>query len=82
MKEKIFDNGEYLIVDIADSQPTRENVYAEIEQYKAQLASTDYQCLKYAEGELTEDEYSPIRELRKQLRKQINELEDRLEQDV
>ena len=82
MKEKIFDNGEYLIVDIADSQPTRENVYAEIEQYKAQLVRTDYQCLKYAEGELTEDEYSPIRELRKQLRKQINELEDRLEQDV
>ena len=82
MKEKIFDNGEYRIVDIADSRPTRENVYAEIEQCKAQLASTDYQCLKYAEGELTEDEYAPVRELRKQLRKQINALEDRLGQDV
>ena len=82
MKEKIFDNGEYHIVDVADSQPTRENVYAEIEQRKTQLASTDYQCLKYAEGELTEDEYAPVRELRKQLRKQINELEDRLEQDA
>ena len=82
MKEKIFDNGEYRIVDVADSQPTRENVYAEIEQCKAKLASTDYQCLKYAEGELTKDEYAPIRELRKQLRKQINEFEDMLEQDV
>ena len=60
----------------------KDNIIAEIEQYKAKLASTDYQCLKYAEGELTEDEYAPIRELRKQLRKQINALEDRLEQDV
>ena len=55
---------------------TKEEVIAyNIETYKAQLASTDYQCLKYVEGELTEDEYAPIRELRKQLRKQINELE-------
>lgn len=62
---------------------TKEEVIVyNIETCKAQLASTDYQCLKYAEGELTEDEYAPIRELRKQLRKQINELEDRLEQDV
>ena len=60
----------------------KDNIIAEIEQCKAQLASTDYQCLKYVEGELTEDEYAPIRELRKQLRKQINELEDSLEQDV
>ena len=60
----------------------KDNIIAEIEQYKAKLASTDYQCLKYAEGELTKDEYAPIRELRKQLRKQINALEDRLEQDV
>ena len=60
----------------------KDNIIAEIEQCKAKLESTDYQCLKYAEGELTEDEYAPTRELRKQLRKQINELEDRLEQDV
>ena len=62
---------------------TKEEVIVySIETCKAKLVSTDYQCLKYAEGELTEDEYAPIRELRKQLRKQINELEDRLEQDV
>ena len=60
----------------------KDNIIAEIEQCKAHLARTAYQCLKYAEGELTEDEYAPIRELRKQLRKQINALEDMLEQDV
>lgn len=55
---------------------TKEEVIVyNIEACKAQLASTDYQCLNYAEGELTEDEYAPVKELRKQLRKQINELE-------
>ena len=78
MKEKIFDNGEYRIVDVADSHPTRENVYAEIEQCKAQLAATDYQAIKHSEGLISEEDYAPIKAQRQALRDRINALEERL----
>lgn len=42
---------------------------------KQQLANTDYQAIKYAEGELSEEEYMPIKEERKSWRARINELE-------
>lgn len=79
---RIYDNGIYRDATPKEMQALALTPSQGIEVCKAQLASTDYQCLKYAEGELTEDEYAPIKKLRKQLRKQINELEDRLEQDV
>ena len=78
MKEKIFDNGEYRIVDVADSQPTRENVYVEIEVCKAQLSATDYQAIKHSEGLIPEEDYAPIKAQRQALRDRINALEERL----
>ena len=42
---------------------------------KAHLSDSDYLAIKYAEGELTEEEYAPIRTLRRQWRQRINELE-------
>ena len=39
------------------------------------LSRTDYKALKYAEGEISEAEYAPIRELRRQCRAEINRLE-------
>lgn len=42
---------------------------------KKKLAQTDYKAIKFAEGELTMTEYAPIREERRALRTQINELE-------
>jgi len=48
----------------------------EIATIKRQLAETDYQCLKYCDGQLTEDEYAPIRAYRQTLRDRINELEE------
>lgn len=45
------------------------------EAIKEQLSATDYQCLKYAEGEISGQDYEPIREQRRQLRKRINDLE-------
>lgn len=45
-----------------------------IEQLKAELASTDYQAIKYAEGWISEEEYAPIKAYRQELRNQINEL--------
>ncbi len=50
----------------------------EINGKKQALANTDYKCLKFFEGELTETEYAPIKEERRRLRLEINELEIRL----
>lgn len=47
----------------------------EIDELKAQLAATDYQAIKYAEGELTEEEYAPTKAQRREWRARINELE-------
>lgn len=47
----------------------------EIERNKSLLMQTDYQTLKYVEGEISEADYTPIRELRRQCRANINRLE-------
>lgn len=47
----------------------------EIQDLKQQLAATDYQAIKYAEGWLTEEEYLPIKVKRSTWRARINELE-------
>ena len=47
----------------------------EITQLKKQLSDTDYKAIKYAEGQLTEEEYSLIRLQRQSYRDRINELE-------
>lgn len=46
---------------------------------KALLESTDYKALKFMEGELSEEEFAPIKAQRKEARKTINELEAELE---
>ena len=53
----------------------RENAIQEISQLKKQLSDTDYKAIKYAEGQISESEYSAIRELRQGYRDRINELE-------
>ena len=47
----------------------------EIQQLKKALSDTDYKAIKYAEGQISESEYSAIRELRQGYRDRINELE-------
>ena len=47
----------------------------EIAELKANLAETDYQAIKYAEGFYTEDEYAPIKAKRQEWRDRINRLE-------
>lgn len=48
----------------------------EIEELKGKLSATDYQAIKYAEGEFSTEEYAPIREQRREWRARINELEE------
>ena len=68
---KIAYNGEYTIED----DGIELTVEQQIAELKAQLASTDYKAIKYAEGWITEEEYAPIRAERQALRDKINELE-------
>ena len=49
-----------------------------IEDLKQSLSNTDYLCLKYAEDELTEEQYAPIKAQRKEWREEINRLEEEL----
>ena len=46
-----------------------------IEKLKGQLADTDYQAIKYAEGQISEEDYAPIKAQRQSWRDEINELE-------
>lgn len=60
----------------ADFLPTQAELNAEkIEQLKAELAATDYKCLKYIDGAISESEYAEVKAYRAELRRQINELE-------
>lgn len=55
--------------------PTTEEQIAALKQ---QLADTDYKAIKYAEGEILEEEYQLTRQQRRLWREEIN----RLEQEV
>ena len=48
---------------------------------KEKLSATDYKAIKYAEGWLSEEEYSPIRAERQALREQINILEQKFKNE-
>ena len=47
----------------------------EIQQLKKQLSDSDYKAIKYAEGQISESEYAPVRAERQGYRDRINELE-------
>ena len=49
-----------------------------ISALKEMLKSTDYQAIKFAEGEITASEYAPIKENRRLWRNEINSLEQEL----
>jgi hypothetical protein len=47
----------------------------EITQLKKALSDTDYKAIKYAEGQISEEEYASVRAERQGYRDRINELE-------
>lgn len=51
-------------------------IESEIAGYKQILAQTDYKTIKYAEGQISVEEYAPIKASRQELRDKINELEE------
>lgn len=74
--DKIYDNG--IVREMTDEEIAEKNATINaqrIDQLKAELASTDYKAIKYAEGWLTEEEYAPIKAERQAIRDEINALE-------
>lgn len=50
-------------------------LYANIAGLKIKLNKTDYQAIKFTEGEMPYEEYAPVKEQRRGWRKEINDLE-------
>ena len=71
----IEDKGEYYEVVEVPAPTEAELNASKIEQLKAELSATDYKCLKYVDGALTEEEYAEVKKYRASLREQINQLE-------
>ena len=55
------------------------NIQFQIDLLKKKLSDTDYKAIKYAEGFISEDEYTPIKAERQRIRDEINRLENLLE---
>lgn len=53
-----------------------------IKSLKNKLASSDYQAIKFAEGEMTSEEYAPMKEQRRQWRAEINQLQAELDAEL
>ena len=51
------------------------NPKEKIAYLKKLLSDTDYQAIKYAEGEMTAEEFAPVKENRAKWREEINRLQ-------
>ncbi|WP_094605335.1 hypothetical protein SPSIL_002620 [Sporomusa silvacetica DSM 10669] len=77
--------GNYKVVDGAHTYnpyvPTTEETVGltkstKLAEIKAKLSATDYKCLKFVDGELTEAEYYETKALRSTLREAYNTIKD------
>ena len=68
----------YVYIPYTEEDLQKRKADVRINELKSLLASTDYKAIKYAEGELTEEEYAPIKELRRSYRAEINQLEEKI----
>lgn len=76
MKQVLYNNqtGEKIVHVVPDVEITI-TPEQEIEILKQKLKDTDYKAIKYAEGQLTEEEYASTKAERQSWRDRINELE-------
>jgi len=75
-KTKCFDIKNNCVIDCDFSkQIASQKTIEKINSLKKQLADTDYKVLKFFEGEMSDEQFEPVRELRSSLRQKIKELE-------
>lgn len=68
----VITDNHYQIIHISEADLLKDQYRLEIQQLKKQLSDTDYKAIKYAEGELTAEEYAPDKEQRAYWRQRIN----------
>lgn len=69
----VIQDGKYAIcVDFNETQREQMERIHELKQY---LTNTDYQAIKFSDGAISEEDYAPIREQRKEARAEINRIE-------
>lgn len=71
--QEAYDEYEDILVYVPYTD--KEIAEREIETLKQNLADTDYQAIKYAEGVMSESEYAPIKQQREDWRYRINYLQ-------
>lgn len=69
----------YVYIPYTEEELQQRRTKKRIDELKAFLYDTDYKAIKYAEGELTEEEYTETRDLRRAYRAEINKLEKLLQ---
>ena len=62
----------------SESELAKQEKESRIAKLKSELAKTDYEAIKYAEGVMSEEEYAPIKAQRQAWRAEINSLEEEL----
>lgn len=67
-----YENGKIVSQEVPVQVKNKERILA----LKKLLVESDYQCLKHADGELTDEEYESIKAQRHAWRAEINELEN------
>ena len=72
--KEAYDENENIQVYVLYTE--KELAEREIRVLKSNLSATDYQAIKYAEGEMTAEEYAETKEKRIAWRARINELEE------
>ena len=81
----ILDEKEQLInveIDTVSKQNRQniKNFQIQIRKFKKQLRATDYQAIKYAEGQLSKEEFLEMKTKRQGWRDEINNLEKKIEE--
>ena len=60
---------------VDEAKIKRQKAQREIFELKSKLRDSDYKAIKYAEGEMTAEEFEPVKTERRAWRAKINELE-------
>lgn len=71
----VITDNHYQVIHISEQDLLKDQYRLEITQLKKQLSDTDYKAIKYAEGQISEEDYARVRELRQSYRDRINYLE-------
>ena len=69
-------DGEFVKIKTEEQLKTMAKASLRISELKQYLSQTDYQAIKYSEGQLSEEEYAPMKAQRQAWRDEINRLEE------